>query len=83
MHYCLQIAEIQERILSFLAPSVCTVLARTCRAFYEPAMDVVWADVDCFHRLIKCMPSDVWVEREPASIFYRSQREIVRIFTLS
>ncbi|KAI0091020.1 hypothetical protein BDY19DRAFT_674011 [Irpex rosettiformis] len=62
MHCCLRIAEIQATIFSSLTPHDCSQLSRTCRLFYEQAMDVVWADVCSLVPFVKCMPSDVWVQ---------------------
>ncbi|OAX35779.1 hypothetical protein K503DRAFT_802546 [Rhizopogon vinicolor AM-OR11-026] len=36
-----------------------TVLARTCRAFKEPALDLLWKDMWGFERLISCLPEGV------------------------
>ncbi|KAH7906112.1 hypothetical protein BJ138DRAFT_670798 [Hygrophoropsis aurantiaca] len=33
-------------------------LARTCRSFHEPAIDILWADLDSIHPLIQCLLSD-------------------------
>ncbi len=42
----------------------CSAMARTCKSFYEPAMDVLWSYLIDFLPLICCFPSDVvsnWV----------------------
>ncbi|KAG0709191.1 hypothetical protein DFH29DRAFT_778848, partial [Suillus ampliporus] len=31
-------------------------LARTCRLFHEPALDVLWGDLYFPHPLIRCLP---------------------------
>ncbi|KAI0085033.1 hypothetical protein BDY19DRAFT_967691 [Irpex rosettiformis] len=33
----------------------CTRLARTCTAFYNEAMDIIWADVESFYPFVMCM----------------------------
>lgn len=62
MHPCLQVAEIQEQICSLLSQRTSSRLARTCRSFYEPAMDRTWEILAGYTPLIKCMPSDLWTE---------------------
>lgn len=62
MHPCLQIAEIQERIVSHASKQTTARLARVCQALYEPAMDALWSDLGGYAPLIKCMPGEVWEE---------------------
>ncbi|KAF8552927.1 hypothetical protein OG21DRAFT_1415212, partial [Imleria badia] len=33
-----------------------TALARTCNAFKEPALDVLWFDLDDLTSLVRCLP---------------------------
>ena len=35
-------------------------LARTCRAFLNPALDVMWHRQDTLAHLVKCLPEDLW-----------------------
>ncbi|KIJ05047.1 hypothetical protein PAXINDRAFT_103929, partial [Paxillus involutus ATCC 200175] len=35
-------------------------LARTCSSFTEPAVDVLWYDLDTFEPLLRSLPLDVW-----------------------
>jgi len=35
------------------------VLARTCGTFKEPALNILWKDVDGFNPLILCLPEGV------------------------
>ncbi|KIJ66524.1 hypothetical protein HYDPIDRAFT_26864 [Hydnomerulius pinastri MD-312] len=35
-------------------------LARTCRVFHEPALNVLWAELDNLTPLIRCLPQDLW-----------------------
>lgn len=50
-------------------------LASTCRAFYEPSMNVIWHTLFSLKPLVKCFPRHVWqevnnavVRRTPISI---------------
>ncbi|KAH7917134.1 hypothetical protein BV22DRAFT_1026932, partial [Leucogyrophana mollusca] len=35
-------------------------LARTCRTFRDPALDVLWSFLKSFDPLIRCLPQDLW-----------------------
>ena len=52
----------QQLIFSFLCERDCAQLARTCKGFYDEAMDVVWADVETLVPFVRCMPSEVLTE---------------------
>ncbi|KAF8552009.1 hypothetical protein OG21DRAFT_1466366 [Imleria badia] len=39
-------------------------LARTCRAFKEPALDMIWDDLNDLTPLVRCLPESSWVESE-------------------
>lgn len=69
MHRCLQIPEIFKTILEevserqkyfeWLFPverSTYASMAQTCRAFYEPSMDCLWATLPTLEPLANCMP---------------------------
>ncbi|KDQ54690.1 hypothetical protein JAAARDRAFT_401811 [Jaapia argillacea MUCL 33604] len=72
MHRCLQIAEILNLIFECVLHDfphwqdppedyrTITVLARTCRMFQEPALNILWLHFDQLDRLVKCMPEDLW-----------------------
>ncbi|KAH7903840.1 hypothetical protein BJ138DRAFT_1019974 [Hygrophoropsis aurantiaca] len=61
MHQALLIEDIQLYILNQVEQkSDLSALARTCQAFTQVALDVLWRDLDCFIRLIQCMPPDLW-----------------------
>lgn len=62
MHQCLQISEIQDCIIRYIPRQTIFQLVLTCRAFYDPAMDIIWAAVVGYAPLIKCMPADVWTQ---------------------
>ncbi|KAJ7118306.1 hypothetical protein C8R44DRAFT_738248 [Mycena epipterygia] len=37
-------------------------LARTCRAFHDPALHQLWRSQNTLHNLIRCLPRDLWEE---------------------
>ncbi|KAJ7454327.1 hypothetical protein B0H11DRAFT_1819984 [Mycena galericulata] len=78
MHHCLTIQEIIGIICSHLAPIVpspvrrssrqpemkdLACLARTCRAFQDPALDFLWR-YSTFLNLLRCMGTDLWTVDE-------------------
>ncbi|GJE84044.1 hypothetical protein PsYK624_001190 [Phanerochaete sordida] len=65
MHPCLQISELQVHIFEYCKVDglrALAALARTCRAFYEPALDILWRELDNVSPLIKCLPNASWIE---------------------
>ncbi|KIJ63133.1 hypothetical protein HYDPIDRAFT_41394 [Hydnomerulius pinastri MD-312] len=69
MHRALQISEIQKMICYHLAPGddqseahrrILYALARTSRAWAEPALDQLWARLNSIEPLLKCLPKDLW-----------------------
>lgn len=64
MHRCLNIVEVQRSIFrqvdSLDHQATLAGLARTCRAFSGAALDVLWATLDSFVYLIRCLPRDLW-----------------------
>ncbi|KAF8060140.1 hypothetical protein FPV67DRAFT_1784183 [Lyophyllum atratum] len=76
MHPCLAIPDLQSRIFEHLPTIrrldcldsdikvICTHnlanLARTCRAFTEPALSILWRNQATLGPLIQVMPSDMW-----------------------
>ena len=44
-HECLRVPEIQALMFSSLPAKDCSKVAQACTAFYEQAMNAVWADV--------------------------------------
>ncbi|KDQ62042.1 hypothetical protein JAAARDRAFT_203263 [Jaapia argillacea MUCL 33604] len=71
MHQCLQIREILSNIFENVNrgkdPTRCATLAglaRTCQVFHDPALDILWDKISDLAHLIKCMPSDSWIEEE-------------------
>ncbi|KAH7924042.1 hypothetical protein BV22DRAFT_541174 [Leucogyrophana mollusca] len=45
-------------------------LARTCRTFRDPALDVLWSFLTSFHPLIRCLPQDLWVKDDGGSLVF-------------
>lgn len=65
MHNCLYISEILQLIFQYASESSkspLVALACTCRLFSEPALDLLWREIDNVSPLIKCMPSHTWIE---------------------
>ena len=66
MHHCLRIREILTTIIHFLVEDAkrgarqVLPLLKTCKALYEPALDVLWRDLDILAPLVMCLPGDVW-----------------------
>ena len=59
MHHALEIQEILSNIFGHFSRSESShllALAITCRAFKEPALDVLWADLDNLSPLVRCLP---------------------------
>ena len=64
MHHALEIQEILLNIIRHcyppgrwgVAPDL-PILARTCRAFKDPALDVLWEELHDFSPLVRCLPS--------------------------
>ncbi len=60
-HRTLHIAEVFRNICDDADHKTLAILARTCRAFQEPALQVLWSILSDFGPLVKCFPADVWV----------------------
>lgn len=82
MHYCLQVTELLYYIFGWHATRSAGAqgsrtlysLALTCRAFQQPALDILWEDMKgSLAPLIKCLPSDVWEKRPGEEILERGQ----------
>lgn len=50
-HPCLLIHEVLLRIFSTLRPGALAAAALTCRAWADPALDILWMDIDMIHPL--------------------------------
>ena len=57
MHHALEIQEILSNIFGCCYPSDLPSLARTCRAFKEPALDVLWEELVNLSPLAQCLPA--------------------------
>ncbi|GJE98796.1 hypothetical protein PsYK624_150330 [Phanerochaete sordida] len=68
MHACLHISEIVQNIVEH-ADGGLVSLALACRAFYEPAMNVIWSDLPGLRPLLQCFPRAV----TGATLFWNSQ----------
>ncbi|KAJ7730090.1 hypothetical protein DFH07DRAFT_849364 [Mycena maculata] len=71
MHRCWDVAEITRIVFELLGPThwsdavsptmkALTALARTCRGFSDPALDLLWESQLGIVPLLKCLPSHVW-----------------------
>ncbi|KIK77602.1 hypothetical protein PAXRUDRAFT_166327 [Paxillus rubicundulus Ve08.2h10] len=49
----------QRRFIA-MARGTLAALARTCSSFTEPALDVLWYDLDTFEPLLRSLPLDIW-----------------------
>lgn len=61
MHPIFRIDDTLECILreTTSLPDMCR-LARTCRTFTEPALNIVWKKLPDIYPLIRCLPVDAW-----------------------
>ncbi|KDQ62049.1 hypothetical protein JAAARDRAFT_447960 [Jaapia argillacea MUCL 33604] len=62
MHYAMEIPEILTNIFENLRSVTLPAVARTCLAFREPALDLLWHSDASLGDLIRCMPPDAWKE---------------------
>ncbi|CAK5266150.1 unnamed protein product [Mycena citricolor] len=64
MHPALEVAEIRNLICEAVErdelKGLLAVLAQTCRAFFQPAIEALWASVELGDWLRYTMPEDVW-----------------------
>ncbi|KAI0812295.1 hypothetical protein BC629DRAFT_1436394 [Irpex lacteus] len=67
MHTCLQVEDIVHEIIKVFSDArdrrSITTVARTCKAFHEPAMDALWRKMDGLGPLLECMPGDLLCEK--------------------
>ncbi|KAF8557313.1 hypothetical protein OG21DRAFT_1482399 [Imleria badia] len=77
MHRALYIEEILLNIFSFCykivdlqwagptrlyANADLATLARTCRAFKDPALGIIWAELEDLSPLVRCLPATSWIQ---------------------
>lgn len=60
MHACLYLEEILQEIFNQADYRSLVILARTCRFFYEPALNAIYSDLQGIEPLIRCLPQDLW-----------------------
>lgn len=64
MHPCLCVDEIVRLIASELVTTKgqasVVALARCCKNFEDPVLDVLWRTTERLHPLLKSLPGDVW-----------------------
>lgn len=69
MHQCLYIPEIVAEIAGNSPRRTNCKLALTCRAFYGPAMDIIWKSLETFIPMIECMPRDLLAVTRPEGTY--------------
>ncbi|KAI6132354.1 hypothetical protein EDD17DRAFT_1881278 [Pisolithus thermaeus] len=72
MHACLRIAEILDLIISFMDIGR---FARTCKAFKNPALDVLWRTQPSLSPLIMCLSGHLWTRKRDQRGWVVSLRE--------
>ncbi|KAG1890171.1 hypothetical protein F4604DRAFT_1643764 [Suillus subluteus] len=60
MHPALQILEVIDIISSHTEHGSLPALASTCRTFKNPALNVLWRNLQSVEPLVKCLPSDLF-----------------------
>ena len=64
MHPCLNVDEILRLLACELvaseAKATAAALARCCKTFEEPVLDVLWETQDQLTPLLKCFPREIW-----------------------
>jgi len=71
MHHALYIEEILLNVFNYCdhpryreGQPHFAALARTCKTFKGPALDMIWAELDDLTPLVRCLPEALWVESE-------------------
>ncbi|KIJ07274.1 hypothetical protein PAXINDRAFT_19529 [Paxillus involutus ATCC 200175] len=77
MHRCLQIREILLEVLELVFASKnpypdLVGLARTCRSFHGPALELLWREQPSLLRLVMCFPREILDFSEPRGCGYDS-----------
>ena len=77
MHHALEIEEILFNIFGhYDHPGDLAALAGTCRSFKDPALDVLWEDLDDLYPLARCLPG-VFHELEDSGDSVRQTQVLV------
>ncbi|EIW81463.1 hypothetical protein CONPUDRAFT_73188 [Coniophora puteana RWD-64-598 SS2] len=78
MHPALQVAELQSLVASFVEDkSSLSNLARVNKSFKEPALDALYAHIDCLASFIGCLPRDLWVLKVDPTHSFGANRKLV------
>ena len=43
-------------------------MALTCRAFYEPAMNIAWHTLHTLRPVVKCFPENIWEQDDDGQV---------------
>ncbi|KAK7044476.1 hypothetical protein R3P38DRAFT_2878972 [Favolaschia claudopus] len=62
MHQCLRVVEIVSLICEQIEEGSLPSFARVCRAFVNPALDVLWSNQNSLGNILRCMPEGIWEE---------------------
>lgn len=79
MHRCLELEEILRNIADQSDRTGTVAMARTCRAFYNSIIDLVWRDLPGLSPLILCLPAHCWTHDKSTPV--RSISSPERLFT--
>ncbi|KAJ6454257.1 hypothetical protein C8R47DRAFT_1083175 [Mycena vitilis] len=87
MHRALEIPEIfgdicwhlEGHVLSAPRRKAFAALARCCKAFHDPAANVLWRRQGTLNHLLKCLPSHLWEETPPDNSTARRSRGELRL----
>lgn len=66
MHHCLQLQELLPIIFRNHAhdAKMLARLARTCKAFQDPALNLLWHSQNTLLPLLRCLPPNAWTIKE-------------------
>jgi hypothetical protein len=75
MHISLLATEILLHIFAIIhddfgrdSRTILAALARTCRTFKEPALDMLWRNIDGLKPIVSCMPELAVVQTEEGKL---------------
>ncbi|KIK37254.1 hypothetical protein CY34DRAFT_93075 [Suillus luteus UH-Slu-Lm8-n1] len=60
MHPALRILEVLDNISLYVGQKSLPALASTCRAFENPALNVLWRNLESVEPIVKCLPSELF-----------------------
>jgi hypothetical protein len=60
MHPALRILEVIDNISLHVGNGSLPALASTCRAFENPALNVLWRNLESVEPIVKCLPSELF-----------------------